>query len=145
MTCSAAPCGETAATNEERTRAPRDPSRDRGAVDLSIEMLFGSVVVLMAVMLVFETVAYWHARNVFDDAASEGVRVAAAYDGTCADGIEVARAAIERQAGSWASSVQISCTDDAMVTVAITGRTPGVVGDALGMRASVAESTPRER
>lgn len=131
--------------NEERSCAPRDASRDRGAVDLSVEMLFGTVVVLMAVMLVFETAAYWHARNVFDDAASDGVRVAAAYDGTCADGIEVARAAIERQAGSWASGVQISCTDDAMVTVSITGRTPGVVGDSIGMRASVAESTPRER
>jgi hypothetical protein len=130
---------------DERATAAHLSSRDRGAVDLSVEMLFGGVVVLMAVMLVFETAAYWHARNVFDDAASDGVRVAAAYDGTCADGIDVARAAIERHAGSWASEVQISCTDDAMVTVAISGRTPGVVGDALGMRASVAESTPRER
>jgi hypothetical protein len=123
----------------------RASSRDRGAVDVSIEMLFGGITVLMALLLVFETTAYWHARNVFDDAASDGVRVAAAYDGTCADGIEAARAALQRQAGSWARDVQITCTDDATVTVAIIGRTPGVVGDALGMRASVAETAPRER
>ena len=145
MTRPPAPHEPITAMRDERASATDLSSRDRGAVDLSVEMLFGAVVVLMAVMLVFETAAYWHARNVFDDAASDAVRVAAAYDGTCSAGIEVARAAIERQAGSWASGVQISCSDDAMVTVSIVGRTPGVVGDAVGMRASVAASTPRER
>ena len=83
-------------------------TRDRGAVDVSIEMLFGTVAVLMALLLVFETAAYWHARNVFDDAASDGARIAAAFDGSCADGVEVARAAIARHAGSWASEVEVS-------------------------------------
>ena len=120
-------------------------TRDRGAVDVSIEMLFGTVAVLMALLLVFETAAYWHARNVFDDAASDGARIAAAFDGSCADGVEVARDAIARHAGSWASEVEVSCVDAPLVVVTVTGRTPGVVGDAIGMRATVAESAPRER
>lgn len=119
--------------------------RDRGAVDVSIEMLFGTVAVLMALLLVFETVAFWHARNVFDDAASDGARIAAAFDGSCAEGVEAARAAIARHAGSWASQVEVSCVDTPLVVVTVTGRTPGVVGDALGVRATVAESAPRER
>lgn len=120
-------------------------TRDRGAVDVSIEMLFGTVAVLMALLLVFETVAFWHARNVFDDAASDGARIAAAFDGSCAEGVEAARAAIARHAGSWASQVEVNCVDAPLVVVTVTGRTPGVVGDALGMRATVAESAPRER
>lgn len=122
-----------------------DPHRDRGAVDVSIEMLAGMVAVIFVLLLLFEVVAYWHARNVFDDAAADGVRIAAAHDGTCADGIETARAAIARQAGSWAGSVDVVCTDGPLVTIAITGRTPGVLSGSLGYRASVAESAPRER
>ena len=122
-----------------------DRTRDRGAVDVSIEMLFGTVAVLMALLLVFETAAYWHARNVFDDAASDGARIAAAFDGSCADGVEVARAANARHSGSWAREVEVSCVDAPLVVVTVTGRTPGVVGDAIGMRATVAESAPRER
>lgn len=126
---------------------PHDPARprDRGAVDVSVEMLFGTLCVLMTVLLVFETVAHWHARNVFDDAASEGARIAAAYDGSCDEGVAATRAAIARHATSWADQVTVECTDAALVTVTVVGRTPGVVGDALGLRASVAESAPRER
>ena len=120
-------------------------ARDRGAVDVSIEMLFGTVAVLMALLLVFETSAYWHARNVFDDAASDGARIAAAYDGSCAEGVEVTLEAIARHAGSWARGVEVSCVDAPLVVVTVTGRTPGVVGAALGMSATVAESAPRER
>jgi hypothetical protein len=108
-------------------------------------MLFGMVAVVAVMMLLFESVAYWHARNVFDEAAAEGVRIAAAYDGSCADGIDVARAAIVRQAGGWAGGVEITCTDGPMVTISVTGGTPGVLGDSVGFDASVAESAPRER
>ena len=119
--------------------------RDRGAVDVSVQMLFGSVAVLFALLLVFEAVAFWHARNVFDEAAAEGARVAAAYDGTCNDGVAAARAMVGRMAGSWAEQVDVVCTDAEMVTVTVTGHTPGVVGDALGFEVSVAESAPREK
>ena len=119
--------------------------RDRGAVDVSVQMLFGSVAVLFALLLVFEATAFWHARNVFDEAAAEGARVAAAYDGTCDDGVAAARAMVGRMAGSWADQVGVACTDGEVVTVTVSGQTPGVVGDALGFAVSVAESAPREK
>lgn len=119
--------------------------RDRGAVDISIEMLFGMVGVMLVLLMLFEAVAYWHARNVFDEAAAEGVRVAAAYDGSCADGVDATRVSIARQAGSWATDVSISCTDGPMVTINVSGHTPGVLGGSLGFTATVAESTPNER
>ena len=120
-------------------------TRDRGAVDVSVEMLFGTVAVLMALLVVFEAVAYWHARNVFDDAAADGARIAAAFDGTCDAGVAATRDAIARHAASWADDVEITCTDAPMVTLTVRGRTPGVVGDAVGMRAVVSEQAPKER
>ena len=126
------------------TRLGRARSRDRGAVDVSLEMLFGFVFVLFAMLLVFETVAYWHARNVFDDAAAEGARVAAAFDGGCTDGVAAAQSAVLRSAGSWAGAISVSCTDGALVTVTVSGRTPGVLGDSLGFRAQASESAPKE-
>jgi TadE-like protein len=124
--------------------SPPSP-RDRGAVDVSIEMLFGMVAVIAVLLVMFEAVAYWHARNVFDDAAADGARIAAAYDGSCADGIAVARAAIARHAGGWADSVDVSCSDGPMVTITVRGSTPGVIGASLGFTAAVSETAPRER
>ena len=118
--------------------------RDRGAVDVSIQMLFGSMAVLMAMLLVFESAAYWHARNVFDEAAIEGARVAAAYDGDCADGIAAAEEMVARHAGGWASGVRVTCRSGAMVSVTVVGRTPGVLGELFGVRARVTESAPKE-
>ena len=118
--------------------------RDRGAVDLSIEMLFGLVLVVVVLLAVFEAVAYWHARNVFDDAASEGARVAAAFDGDCDAGIAAARHEIAQRSASWADQVSITCTDGPTVMISIAGTTPGVLGDALGFRANVIELAPKE-
>ena len=117
---------------------------DRGAVDVSIEMLFGMVAVVLVMLLLFESVAYWHARNVYDEAAAEGARVAAAFDGSCDDGVAVARAVVQRTAGSWAGSLSITCIDGPVVSVTVDGRTPGVLGSALGARASVTETAPKE-
>jgi hypothetical protein len=119
--------------------------RDHGAVDVSIQMLYGFIAVLLALALIFETVAYWHARNVFDEAAAEGARVAAAFDGTCVDGVAAARAEVLDRAGSWGRGARVTCTDGLVVTVTITGRTPGVLGAAMGMMASVSESAPKEQ
>jgi len=127
-------------------RSPRGKvaaGRDRGAVDVSIEMLFGSVAVIMAMLLVFEVAAFWHARNVFGDAAAEGARVAAAYDGTCQLGVNAAREVLQQAAGSWAETVSVSCVDGPVVTLDVSGRTPGLIGGALVARAS--ESAPKER
>lgn len=117
---------------------------DRGTVDVSIEMLFGMVIVLLVVLSLVESVAYWHARNVFDEAAAEGARVAAAFDGSCAQGVAVARATMVRVGRSWATDAAVTCTEGVVVVVTVRGRTPGVLGG-LGISASVSESAPKER
>jgi hypothetical protein len=119
-------------------------SRDRGAVDVSVQMLFGMMFVIFVMLLVFEAVTYWHARNVFDDAAAEGARVAAAYDGNCAIGVAAARAVVARTAGSWGDNVSVVCTEGALVTVTVSGRTPGVLGNAMGFEAHAIETAPKE-
>ena len=108
-------------------------------------MLFGFVFVLFAMLLVFETVAYWHARNVFGEAAAEGARVAAAFDGSCTGGVAAAQGVVQRSAGSWAGGVSVSCSDGPMIVVTVSGRTPGVLGDAIGFRAQASETAPKER
>ena len=55
---------------------------------------------LALVLLLVETVSFWHARNVFDEAAAEGARVAAAFDGSCAAGTETA-ACVDRTTRRW--------------------------------------------
>ena len=119
--------------------------RDRGGVDVSIEMLFGMFSLLVLLVIVFEAAAYWHARNVLDDAAADGVRVAAAFDGTCERGIAVARASVERQAPGWSDDVSVRCTAGMHQTVTVSATTPGLLGDVMGWRVRVTESAPRER
>lgn len=128
-------------------RAARRPRRgvDRGAVDVSVQMLFGSMAFLLVLLLIFETTAYWHARNVFDDAAAEGARVAAAHDGTCAMGVAATHRMIAAHAGRWGQGASVRCTGRDVITVVVSGPTPGVAAPALGMRASVRAVTPRER
>ncbi len=111
---------------------------------MSVQMLFGTMALLFTLLLLFESTAYWHARNVFDDAAAEGARVAAAYDGTCRDGVGAARTMVALHAKSWGSGLRVTCVDGATVTVTIEGRTPGVLGSGLGIRARVSESAPKE-
>lgn len=125
--------------------------RDRGAVDVSVQLLFGVMAVLLVMGLLFETTAYWHGRNVFAEAAAEGARVAAAFDGSCADGVVAAQRWVEQRAGSWGRGAVVTCTftdtaapaDTAVVLVR--GRTPGLLGPALGFEAAVRDSAPRER
>src|SRR6056297_1047887 len=126
--------------------APRRLRGDRGAVDAGLETLFGGVAMIALVLLLVETVSFWHARNVFDEAAAEGARVAAAFDGACGEGTATARGLIAQRAGGWSSGVAVSCSEsDGIVTVTITGTTPGALFDAAGFRASVTQSAPKER
>lgn len=118
---------------------------DRGAVDVSIEMLFGMVATLFVVLAIFEAGAYWHAHNVLDDAAADGARIAAAYDGSCTAGVDAARRAVARQAGSWAGAVEVICTDGAIISVTVAADTPGVIGATVGWRARATASAPKER
>ena len=108
-------------------------------------MLFGFVAVLFTLLLIFEAATYWHARNVLDEAAAEGARVAAAFDGTCADGVTASRRLVSETAGSWANGVEVTCADGPMITVMVTAGTPGVLGNAFGFRVRVSESVPKER
>lgn len=117
---------------------------DRGAVDVSIQMLFGLMFVLFVMLLVFEAVTYWHAHNVLDDAAAEGARVAAAFDGSCAAGVAAAQAVVQRTAGAWADGVNVECVDGVIITVTVSGSTPGVLGSGLGLRAQATETAPKE-
>lgn len=123
----------------------RGTTRDRGAVDTSVELLIGSVAVAAVLLLVVETAAHWHTRNVLADAAADGVRVAAGSDGSCAAGIATAHASVTRHGSTWADDVRIACRDGSRVTLTLTGRTPGLVGTLLGHRASVTSSTPKEQ
>lgn len=119
--------------------------RDRGAIDVSVELLIGAVITASLLLLVVETAAHWHTRNVLADAAADGVRVAAAYDGSCAAGIAAASTAVARHGGSWAEGLRVDCRDGAVVTLTVAGRGPGLVGGLLGHRAVVTSSTPKER
>jgi Flp pilus assembly protein TadG len=119
---------------------------DRGAADGGLEIMFGAVAMIFFVLLIVETVSYWHSRNVFDEAAAEGARVAAAFDGTCTAGSSTARTLLERRAGGWSSGVTVGCSEaDGIVTITISGTTPGVLFDAAGFTATVTQSAPRER
>lgn len=123
----------------------RPSTKDRGSIDASIEMMAGTILLLVALLVLFEAIAHWHARTVFDDAAADGARVAAAYDGTCSDGIAATQAAIARHAAGWGEQVRVSCTDGVDVTISVSGPTPGVLASPLRLVASVAQSQPSER
>jgi len=124
---------------------PATTGRDRGAVDESLQMLFGGIALLMAFLLVFEVVAYWHVRNIVDEAAAEGARIAAAYDGTCAQAERATRNMVERSVSGWSSRLRVTCSQGAEVQVRVVVRTPGPLGDRLGVRVEVVERAPKER
>lgn len=125
---------------------PRRMRGDCGAADGGLEIMFGAVAMICFVLLIVETVSYWHSRNVFDEAAAEGARVAAAFDGTCTAGTSTARSLLERRAGGWSSGVAVGCREaDGIVTITISGSTPGVLFESAGFTASVTQSAPRER
>jgi hypothetical protein len=109
-------------------------------------MMFGGVAIIFFILLIVEVTAYWHARNIFEEAAAEGVRIAAAYDGDCPQAVAAAEAIVVRRAGNWADGVDVDCsTVGGTVTVVVFGATPGVLSGAVGYTARVSESTPKER
>ena len=126
-------------------RLPDDGSAiDRGSIDVSIQMLFGVMCVLLVLGAIFESTAYWHARNVYAEAAAEGARVGAAFDGDCAGVVRAASAMVADHAGSWGAGATVACTEGAVVTVTVSGRTPGLLGASLGFQARVRDVVPKE-
>ncbi len=127
---------------------PGPVERDRGAIDGGLEIMFGGIMIICFVLVVVEASAFWHSRNIFDEAAAEGVRVAAAFDGTCAQGRAAAADLISRRAENWADGVDVRCQRDAASGVAeieITGHSPGILFGNAGIDIHVRESAPIER
>lgn len=146
MTATESPMSVTPTEDTTVVERARRGRGDRGAADIGIEMMFGSIVMIALFLFLIEVGAYWHARNVLDEAAAEAARVAAAFDGTCAEGIVVAEARAAARGGRWADDVEAVCSDTGeIVTIVITSTTPGFLSSATGYEASVTESAPRER
>ena len=109
-------------------------------------MMFGTVFVIALVLIVIEAVGYWHARNILDEAAAEGARIAAAFDGTCAAGTAETNRLITARAEGWAQGATPQCGEaDGIVTVSVSAGTPGFIFGAAGFSVSVTQSAPREQ
>ena len=119
--------------------------RDRGAVDVSISMMFASVATIVGLLVVVEAAAYWHTRNVYDEAASEGVRIAAAYGGDCEQGVLAATAMVHEHGGAWADDVRVECSEGDRVEVTVRGRTAGFLAGSSGYGVAVTAVAPKER
>jgi len=119
-------------------------ARDRGAVDVSISMMFASVATIVGLLVVVEAAAYWHTRNLYDEAASEGVRIAAAYGGDCDQGIDAATAMVQRHGGEWADGVEVECSDGDVVEVTVRGRSAGFLAGSSGYEVAVSAAAPKE-
>ncbi len=127
---------------------PTPVERDRGAVDGGLEIMFGGIMVICFVLVIVEASAFWHSRNIFDEAAAEGVRVAAAFDGTCAQGRAAAADLIARRAQNWADGIDVQCQRDAIsggAEIEITGHSPGILFGNAGIDIHVRESAPIEQ
>lgn len=116
----------------------------RGAVD-AVEMLFLGVGLIALFLFVVELGAYWHAKNVLEEAAASGAQAAAAFDGDCADGRAAAAAFARERGGTWADTVSVTCRAGETVTVAIGARSPGLVFGTTGFTVSARASAVEER
>ena len=112
---------------------------------MSISMMFASVATIVGLLVVVEAAAYWHTRNVYDEAASEGVRIAAAHGGDCDQGVVAATEMVHRHGGSWAEGVEVECSPGDVVTVVVRGRSAGFLAGSSGYEVAVTASAPKER
>jgi hypothetical protein len=99
---------------------------DRGLAD-GVEHLFAATFLILLFLFIAQVVVWWHARNILEQAAAEGARVAAAADGSCGDAPEAASSIADRIGGGWVESVSVSCGGDSiggLVTVTVSGSTP---------------------
>jgi hypothetical protein len=74
----------------------------------SVEMLFLWVVSIALFVFIFELAAYWHVRNVLEQAGAEGARVAALYGGDCSQARQTAIELAARR-GGWAKDLIVTC------------------------------------
>lgn len=96
---------------------------DRGFVD-AVEQLYGLIFLILISLFFMEVGVWWHARNILEQAAAEGARIAAAADGSCVDGNVAAKAMAERLGGNWVRGSVPECTEGPIVGVTVTASTP---------------------
>lgn len=99
---------------------------DRGLVE-GIESLFAALFLILLFLFFAQVVVWWHARNILEQAAAEGARIAASMDGSCDDAPGASRELARRIGGGWVESLEISCAGDTpgeLVTVRLTANTP---------------------
>src|SRR4029077_9791365 len=119
---------------------------DRGDI-AGIEVLFGTLFLILLFLFICQIVVWWHAKNILEQSAAEGARAAAAANGTCGDADPAAAAIAIQMGGSWVNELNVSCTGDGpageTVTVTVSANTPmfGVPGS---MRVSATATAPSE-
>jgi hypothetical protein len=100
---------------------------DSGLVE-GIEQLFAAMFLMLLFLFFCQVVVWWHARNILEQSAAEGARIAAAADGSCTDASEAASSIASRIGGGWVESIDVECTGGAsegdLVTVSVTANTP---------------------
>lgn len=124
-------------------RARRKLGDDRGLVE-GLEALSGGFFLLLFFLFIAQVVVWWNARNILEQAAAEGARVAAAADTSCDEAPDAVTSMATRLGGDWVDHIQISCSGDddtegAIMTVTVHGRTPAFMFPvSLGVTATAA-------
>lgn len=119
---------------------------DRGDV-AGIEVLFGTLFLILLFLFLCQITVWWHAKNILEQSAAEGARMAAAANGTCGDANTAASSIASQMGGSWVNGLNVSCGGQgpagATITVTVSASTPmfGVPGS---MRVSATATAPSE-
>lgn len=120
------------------------PTRgDRGSATLQLVVVFPAF--LLIVLLVVQAALIWHARNVAEAAAQEGLRSARLLDGSSAAGQASARSFLEQTAGDLLAVPTVRVERDAMqARVEVRGRALSLV-PGVRPRVVAAAAGPIER
>jgi hypothetical protein len=90
--------------------------------------LFAAMFLMLLFLFFCQVIVWWHARNILEQSAAEGARVAAAADGSCADATNAAASIATRIGGGWVESLEVSCiggtSEGELITVRVTADTP---------------------
>jgi Flp pilus assembly protein TadG len=116
---------------------------DRGAAR-SVEMVLVVPILLAMVMLILQSAVWWHARNLVEQAAAEGARAAAAFDGDCADATADATAYVASVGGQWVGTPAVTCTEGTTVRVVVEAEALSLLPP-LNVTVRAAADVPEER
>ena len=129
---------------EEKRRGRRPPApsatvrRCRGEAGATTELVLVTPVLMFAIFLIIQFALWFHASQVADAAAADGLAVARVESGTAGDGQARAEAILDSLASSLMTDrvVSASRTDDS-ARVEVTGRSVSIVpGFSLPIKAS---------